>query len=598
MSVNFLEFVMSFRLLVIVAACLITVAPSTAQNALITFLHNSPEPSLRVADLYITQAGVTTKVEDLDFRKADNLSSVAIFADFEATFAVAPGSSTNVNQAIVSETFTPLLDKGYMAILQGVQTPASYVANPDGRSTALAITTFIVDASIVDPNKSGVYFVHGSPDLESGDFWIRGGTTALDSSLTFLDYSTTISSVSRTRSTIDFTKRGDKTKPLASFSVDFASLSSSVVVCVLSGFKTPADNAGSLDTLALVSVLDDGRVVTSPLIAGSQTSRVQIIHTAADPLLTMVDIWVNGTKAFENVLYNKATTYVPLPANTPMVVGFAPATSTAYRDTLRTVLIQPLRPGRVYSLVASGVLDTAKFRDNPNGTNGTLKISSFTDALEQSPDPTKTAVRVGNFSTDSPPITLANASVRFESNLGYLAMSPVYTLVTPAIDTIWVLDSGNIKRRGYVCDLRGTNKSFVVLASGFEKPDSNMAGPAFKLILVESNGNVIANLTEVDPGMVSVEENIDPASTWNMGPNPAGDVLLLSIPIRGALNGSYMSEIISVNGEIVLATPLMRGQDGLTGSVSLQALATGTYRLRVVSSDGTLIGSRGLVVAR
>jgi len=95
---------MSVRSLVLLAAVLVCSITAHAQLSLITFLHNSPEPSLRVADLYVTQAGTTTKIANIDFQKADNLNSVAIFGDLDVTFSVAPANSINEGEALVSHT--------------------------------------------------------------------------------------------------------------------------------------------------------------------------------------------------------------------------------------------------------------------------------------------------------------------------------------------------------------------------------------------------------------------------------------------------------------------------------------------------------------
>jgi len=589
---------MTSRLLSLLATFILVVVPSTAQLSLVTFLHNSPEPTLRVADIYVTQAGSTTKIDGLDFQKANNLNSIAIFGDLEVSFALAPGGSFNASEAIVEHKFTPSPDKGYMVIAYGVKTPASYVVNPDGKSTKLAIKSFAVDGSVVDPNKTGMYFAHGCTDLEVGDFWIRGGTKAAALGLAFLDNTTTPFAAENKTSTIDFTKKNDKTKILASFSVDIASLSSAVVVSVLSGFKTPNDNAASTDTLSLLSVLENGNVVKSPLLAGSQTSKVQLVHVAADPALTTVDIWINGAKAFENVSYSKATGYSLLPANTPIVIGFAPATSTAYKDTIRTVQIAPLRPGRSYSLIATGVVDSSKFTRNPDGRDIVLNISVNEGALEQSPETNKTAIRVGHFSTDSKRITIANNSVVFGSRLGYTDVGPEYTLITPAMDTLWVLDSANIKVKGYACDLRGVNKAFLVLAVGFSLPDSNMKVPAFKLILVETNGTVNSSLIEVDPSATSVNEDAKPTSAWIMGPNPVREEFFLSVPAQDGYGEDWTAELVGITGNVLATVRLTHEGAIYNGLMPLSAVASGSYRVRVVSANGTVIGSKGLVVSR
>jgi hypothetical protein len=590
---------MSLRSLAILFAVLLGAVAANAQLSLITFLHNSPDPQLKVADLYVTQAGTTTKVANINFQMADNLNSVAIFGDLDVTFSVAPANSINESEALVTHTFTPAADKAYMAIVSGVASTTGYAANPDGRDIKLAISTFEVETSVSDPNKSGVYFVHGVSDLEVGDFWIRGGSKATFAGAKYGDRSPTVTAIDRKASTIDFTKANDKSKVLASFSADFAAMSSSVVVCVLSGFKSPADNSGSTDTMALLSVLDDGRVVRSPLLAGSQTSRVQVVHNAADPALASVDIYVNGTKAFDNVNFRRATPFSNLAANTPLVIGFAPATSTAYKDTLRTITLEPLRPGRTYTLVASGVLDSAKFRKNPTGRSTLLSISVLDGALEQSPETNTSAVRAGHFATDAGTVSITSSKNTFATDVNYGDAAPAYTIITPATDTLWVSDVNGKKIKGYVCDLRGVNKSFLVLASGFMIPDSNQSGPSFRLILVEANGTVNSSLVEVDPGTTSVDDLTEAASAWSVGPNPARDVLHISIPTMDLGSSEAITgELVSVNGTVVLSAPMTVHAGGAECTIPVTRFAAGAYSFRAVNASGTILGVKGLVIAR
>lgn len=590
---------MSARFVSLLCALILGCIPGAAQLSLITFLNNSPDPQLRTADLYVTQAGTTTKIEDIAFQAADNLNSVAIFGDIEVTFAVAPGSSINAGEAIIDYTFTPGADKGYMAMVNGLKSTTGYVANPNGKNIGLSIMAFEVQASVSDPNKTGVYFVHGATDLETGDLYIRGASKATIAGFGYNDKSATPTVVDRKATTIDFTKSGDKTKLLASFGVDFSSLASAVVVSVISAFRTPEDNAGSTDTLALLSVLEDGRVVKSPLIAGPQTSRVQIIHNAPDPTLQVVDIYVNGVKTLDNFNFRKASPFQTLPSNTPVVIGFAPFSSTAYKDTIKTVTLDPLRPGRNYHLIATGVADTSKFMHNPDGRPFGLTVSVLEGALETSSQAGKTAVRVGHYSPDSPQITVKNATVTLGANLGYGDASPEYAFVTPAIDTAWIYDTENKKVRGYVCDFRGSNKAVLLLASGFAKPDSNQNGLPFKLIIIDAGGGVNANLAEVEPGTVSVDEENDQTSTWSIGPNPTRDLVTITVPqTPGTASGDCFVELISTSGNIVYTGTMTENGTSMSATISVSPLSNGTYQLRVISASGTVIGSKGLVVTR
>lgn len=589
------------RFVIVTVLAFIGAVSAYGQLALMTFLNNSSSAQVRSVDLYVSQAGATSKVGGIGYQRANNLNSVAIFGDLEVTLSVAPAGSIGVSEAFASHTFTPVPDAGYVAVLMGLVSATGTLPNPDGVSTTAKLLVFEVASENADPTKTGLFVVQGATDLEKSDVWVRGGTKAVTSNLVYGGRSTVEFVADRKTAIVDFTVPGDKAKPIASFSVDFLGLGSEVVIGVLSGFKTPGDN-NSTDTLAFLSLLDDGRVVVSPLIAGSQTARVQIVHNAADPQLGTVDLWVNGVKAQDNISFRRASAYIPLPANAPIVFGIAPATSTQYRDTLLTITLDPLRPGRVYTLVASGVLDPTKFSANPSAKSTKLTIMAYDGALEASDIDGKSAVRTGHFVTDGGVLVLANSSwTSLSAGLQYQDMAGTYVGLEPAMDTIWVLDTAGKRVKGFVADLRGTGKSVLVLASGFMHPDSNSSGAPFKLILVESNGTVNSSLIEVLPSGTSVQDGLIPGSTWTVGPNPSSDHVIVRIPAGNSANwsdGAGTMSVFSSDGALVSAVPLVSDGGYVTVSLSLGLLPSGAYRLRATTASGALIGVSGITVRR
>lgn len=584
------------RVLLSLMVFLGTVSISQAQLSVVTFVHSSPEPSLRVVDVYVTQAGITTKIEDIAFQRASNLPEAAIFGDLEVTISVAPSTSIGVSEAVNETTFTPMADRGYMAVFTGVAKPTDYVANPNGKSIGYAITAYEVSNENNDPNKTAVYFFNGSTDLETGDILARGVAKPAATGLSYLGRSTAAAVLDRKTTTFDFTKAGDAKKVLASFSVDLGSLASSVLVCVVSGFKTPGDNAKSLDTLALLCVLEDGRVVRSPLISGSQTSRVQVVHASADPAFGVVDLWVNGTKAFDNVAFRKASAFVDVPANTPLVIGLAPATSSAYKDTIGTITLAPLRPSRAYTIVATGVSDTSKFAKNPDGLDVRFNLLVFDNALEKNPT-TKTGVRTFHAVSDAPRVSFAGPSVTFASKIGYGEMSGSYIETEPGTDTVWMSDANGKKLKGYICDFRGAARATIMIATGFLNPAANGAGPGLAVILVDANGNVNSNVTAIDPDPVSVREDDLVSAGWRISPNPSSDLVRLFVPVAPSAH-TLSYELLSITGQAVLGGELLPLDGGHGVTINASTLPQGTYRIVTRTSSGQILGSMGLAVTR
>lgn len=584
------------RTLIAAAIMLGSAALSMAQLSVVTFVHCSSEPSLRVVDLYVTQAGTTTKIEDIAFQRASNMNEAAIFGDLELTLSIAPSSSISMSEAVYQTTFTPGPDKGYMAIFTGLGKPADYVANPNGKAIGYAITAYEVPNSNSDPTKTAVYFFNGSTDLEAGDILVRGVTKPLASSIGFLDRSTTASILDRKATTIDFTKVGDAKKILASFSVDLGSMGSNILVSVVSGFKTPGDNAKSLDTLCLLNVLEDGRVLRSPLISGSQTSRVQIVHAAADPAFAVVDLYVNGTKAFDNVSFRKASAFVDVPANTPLVIGIAPGTSNAYKDTLTTVTLAPLRPTRAYSIVALGVSDTLKFAKNPEGIDPRFKLMVYEGALEKN-GTTKTGVRTLHAVTDAPRVSFASSAVSYASKIGYGDVSTSYVETEPATDTVWMSDVDGKKLKGYLCDFRGAARATIMIATGFLDPSKNSNGPGLSVILVDASGNVNSNVIAIDPDVTSVKEDALIAAGWSISPNPAYDQVRFVVA-SATQHASLSYEILDITGRTLLSGMLQGQNSGFGASINVSTLAQGSYRVVARTDSGIVLGSMGLTISR
>lgn len=588
------------RTVLYVVALILALQAVHAQNVDITVVHNAPDPAIGVADVYITQGGITNKIEDLAYRSASNVSNVVtLFADLEVTIQIAPGTSTDASQALLTERFTPAEGDGYVMTVIGLADPSSgWVANPSGVSTAASVRRFKALSETSDPTKSGIYLVHAATDFDACDVYIRGTAKALATNLKYGDQMTTMVEVARGRVTFDFTQVGQKTKVLGSFSVDLGALSS-VSVFQLSGFKTPGDNKTSTDTLSLIAVMADGQVARFPLLSGSQTARVQLVHNVAVPTVATVDLYLNGERRVDNFSFRKATPFADMPAGTPLAFGIAPATSKDAKEIVATIDVPALRPGRTYTMIVSGVTDTAAFAKNPDGRNITPSITVLEGALEASAVDGKNALRIVHGATDAPSVIVESDGTPFGGALGYGDATAEYAAVEPAQDTLWVADPTTKKRlKGYVADLRGSKKAFIALASGFMDPTKNANGPAFRLVLVDASGTVTTNMPELTPDggdtsdtTTSVNEPIVPVSAWSVAPNPVED--LLTVGVEAPLDHAVFV-VFDVTG-----TALMRVNAEGAGrpivTFSTLQLSPGSYIVRGLTPDGRLLGSTRFV---
>ena len=67
------------------------------------------------------------------------------------------------------------------------------------------------------------------------------------------------------------------------------------------------------------------------------TARLQVIHNAADPLASEVDVYVNGDLLLDNFAFRTATPFVTVPAGVTLNIGVAPSTSTSANDTIKNI---------------------------------------------------------------------------------------------------------------------------------------------------------------------------------------------------------------------------------------------------------------------
>lgn len=241
-------------------------------------------------------------------------------------------------------------------------------------------------------------------------------------------------------------------------------------------------------------------------------SKLQIIHNAADPAASLVDIYVNDALLLNDFAFRTATPFVTVPSGVNLKVDVAPSTSTSSADAIATFNVV-LEADRKYVAIANGVLNPAAFAPNPDGMN-----TGFNIYLERWRDKTQSGnfvSRVFHGATDAPSVSiLARDVAQIANNLTYGYSTNVinvpasnYTIdITPATDEKTVVAS-------FGADLSGLGgKTAYLLASGFLDPSMNQNGASFAVIAVLADGTVVT-LPAVSYAKVQVIHNAaDPAA--------------------------------------------------------------------------------------
>ncbi|MDZ7623862.1 MAG: DUF4397 domain-containing protein [Ignavibacteriaceae bacterium] len=140
----------------------------------------------------------------------------------------------------------------------------------------------------------------------------------------------------------------------------------------------------------------------SSLIA-QQTTRLQVIHNAADPVASVVDVYVNGNLAIDDFGFRTATPFIDIPANTLLNIGIAPGNSGSVNDTIKNFQAT-LNKNKKYVLIANGVLDPSQFSPNPDGKSISFTLFAKDNIREQGVSWNKVDFIVVHGSTDAPTV--------------------------------------------------------------------------------------------------------------------------------------------------------------------------------------------------
>lgn len=549
----------------IVAGLLTTGTLESFGQAEIQIIHNAADPAAETVDVYVNG---TLTLDNFTFRTATPFLSVPSGTLLD--IGVAPGNSSSVSDTLKNFPVTLMMGQRYIAVANGVLDPMNFAMNPDAQSTAF--TLFIQDNIKSSADSAGLVdfiAVHGSSDAPTVDVLARNVATLIDN-VTYGGISGYLS-VPPSSYILDVTPAAGS-PIVASFEADLSGLAGGSAVVFASGFLDPSTNQNG-PAFGLFAALANGTVVEFPALS---TARLQVIHNAADPAASSVDVYVNGNLLLDNFEFRTATPFIDVPASVVLNIGVAPGTSTSASDTLKNFEVT-LANGGTYLAVANGVLNPATFDPNPDAASTGFTLFLQDQMLEQAITPTDIDFRVIHGATDAPTVDVVVGGNVLVDNASYSNITPYltvppadYTLdITPGSDNTTIVASFNAPLSGLA------GKSAVILASGFLSPATNQNGAAFGLIAVLADGTVILlnNTT-------SVGEN--PESNFNMYPNPASDFLNIE---PTTINTEYQVNITNSLGQIVKTEKM----NGAKLSFSVEDLQKGIYTVSVESNKNKTV---------
>lgn len=555
----------SFGLYAALANGTVLELPSTS-TARLQVIHNAADPAASTVDVYVNG---NLFLDDFAFRTATPYVDVP--AGVQLHIGIAPGNSTSASDTLKNFEVTLANGGSYLAVANGVLNTSSFAANPDGNSTAF--TLFLQDQMQESATiSSNVDFraIHGASDAPTVDVIARNiGTLVNDASYSAI---TPYISVPAGAYTLDVTL-GSGSPIVASYLADLSALGGGAAVVFASGFLDPMMNQNG-PAFGLFAALPNGTVVEFP---DTNYSRLQVVHNAADPAASVVDVYVNGGLLLDNFAFRTATPFVTVPSGVLLNIGIAPGNSTSASDTLKNFEVT-LENGGEYLAVANGVLNPANFSPNPDGTSTAFTLFLQDQMRESSSNGTDIDFRVVHGATDAPTVDVVVGGGVLVDNASYSNITPYitvpaadYTLdITPGNDNSTIVASFDAP----VSALGGY--SAVILASGFLDPLANQNGAAFGLIAVLADGTVVllSNTTGID-------ENSE-ASNFTLSPNPATEIIKINPSVKTIKS---TIEITNSLGQVVKTGILNNGST----FIPVSDLSKGIYFVKVENEKSKTI---------
>lgn len=572
---------------VIIALPVLTSA-AWANTAKLQVIHNAADPAAAMVDVYVN-GGLL--LDNFAFRTATPFVDVP--AGVTLTIGVAPANSSSSADILANFDVKLTKNRRYVAIANGVLNPASFAANPDGQSTAFNL---FVREGVKEGNLNNLVRIegfHGASDAPTVDVvpqkpW---GNWSLLNDLAYGDFSGERILQAKPY-VLDVTPGQDNNTVVASFNADLTGLGKSSAVVFASGFLVPGMNQNGA-AFGLYAALPDGQVVAFP--PTTPMAKLQVIHNAADPAASTVDVYVNGSLLLDNFAFRTATPFVDVPAGVLLNVAIAPGTSTSVAQALATFPVT-LAEGKSYVAIANGVLSPGSFAGNPDGRGIGFTVFPF-EVMTTSRIPGLVRVYAFHGATDAPTVDIVSQAsptrTPLFNNLTYgdLAQSLVlpprtFTLdVTPGNNNSAVVAS-------FAAPLGGLQgQSVIVFASGFLTPSANQSGVAFGLYAALTNGDVIALPSAQPLAKSSAAEGAEAASalpgefTLDQNyPNPFNPSTTISFALPVAADVDLrVYNILGQEIATLVNGPMNAGQHNVVFDAG--AYATGMYLYRLTTGD-------------
>lgn len=262
-----------------------TVVPFAATSiARLQVIHNCADPVADSVDVYIDSV---LRLNNFAFRTATPY--IDINGDVTINIGIAPKNSSSVNDTLVN--FPVVFNNGetYTAIASGVLTPASFAANPDGRSTGF--TLLLEDGSreeALNASDVDVRVIHGSTDAPTVDVVVPGAGVVVDNAA-YTDF-TGYLNLAPANYTLQITPGNNNAVIVAAYTANLTAVSGAAITVFASGFLDPTANQNG-PSFGLYATLADGTTFPLPVATGLGEMNNELISSIfPNPAQDMINV--------------------------------------------------------------------------------------------------------------------------------------------------------------------------------------------------------------------------------------------------------------------------------------------------------------------
>jgi hypothetical protein len=554
------------------------VIATNAQTARVMAIHNSPDTSINVVDVWlVTPAGDSKIADDFAFRQSTGFIDAPAGLDIRICFA--PANSTNISDTLSGFGYNLNANETYVLLAQGIVSNTGFTPAP-----AFGLKVIQPKERISGTDSVYLSIIHGSTDAPPVDIIVRSGDNEITKINNIAFGNDVTGAVLPTGNYIVdlYVASSNAHVTTVPASLQTLGLNDSAVVVFASGFVNPSQNSNG-EAFGVFAALSNGLVVE----LAPETFKLQAFHACADSNASLVDVYVkNATNDSEIKLadfaYGTATPYLELPANQNLSIIVAPAGSSSSMDGIYNLNVGSVNGGAILFGTAMGVLDTANFEANPNGINIGFGIVAMGGQIN-SGEAGKVSLNVVHAATDAPAVDVkvADGPTLF-SNVSYSEFGS-YIDVDPADYTIQITPAGEstvVASYSAPLAIGFTDSAIVVVAAGFlspNTPEGKDAGPAFGLYAVTPSGMVIA-LPTIPAGIRKTTEVKN-----TMYPNPAKS----EFTINSSADITSVT-MMDLTGRIVKYVNYTNVTNN-NKSINVNDVVKGIYLITIETTNGTTV---------